>query len=58
MVVADLPKMDTPKTRDMVGFLAALEMEGKTLILTNGQFRFEDINSVVLPFRYYRVREQ
>lgn len=31
---------------------------GVGLTLTNGQFRFEDINSVILPFRYYRVREQ
>jgi len=31
---------------------------GVGLVLTNGQFRFEDISSVILPRRYYRVREQ
>ena len=36
VVIADLPNMDTPKTKEMVGFLGALELEGKTLILTNG----------------------
>lgn len=36
VVLADLPSMETPKTRDMVAFLGALELEGKTLILTNG----------------------
>ena len=36
VVLAQLPSMDAPKTRDLVGFLGALELEGKTLILTNG----------------------
>jgi large subunit ribosomal protein L4 len=39
VIMADLPSIETPKTRDMAGFLAALELEGKTLILTNGQNR-------------------
>lgn len=36
VVLAELPSMDAPKTRDLLGFLGALELEGKTLILTNG----------------------
>lgn len=36
VVLVDLPAMETPKTREMVGFLGSLEIEGKTLILTNG----------------------
>ena len=37
VIIADMPSMDAPKTRDMVGFLGALELDGKTLILTNGK---------------------
>lgn len=37
VVIADMPSMDAPKTRDMVGFLGALELDGKTLILTDGK---------------------
>lgn len=36
VVVADLPGLEAPKTRELVGFLAGMELEGKTLILTNG----------------------
>lgn len=36
VVLAELPSMDAPKTRDLLGFLGALQLEGKTLILTNG----------------------
>jgi len=36
VVVADLPSLDAPKTRELIGFLAGMELEGKTLILTNG----------------------
>ena len=36
MVLAELPALDAPKTRDLVDFLGALGLEGKTLILTNG----------------------
>lgn len=36
VVIADLPVIETPKTKEVVGFLGALELEGKTLILTNG----------------------
>lgn len=37
VVLADLPAMDAPKTRDLAGFIAALGLEGKTLILTDGR---------------------
>jgi large subunit ribosomal protein L4 len=37
VVVADLPAMEAPKTRGMTGFLGALELQGKTLILTHGK---------------------
>jgi len=36
VVVAELPSMDKPRTRDLLGFIEALKLEGKTLILTNG----------------------
>lgn len=36
VVLAELPSMDVPKTRDLLGFLGSLQLEGKTLILTNG----------------------
>lgn len=39
VVIVDLPSMDAPKTRDLVGFLAGMELEGKTLILTAGNKR-------------------
>lgn len=39
VVIVDLPSMDAPKTRDLVGFLSGLELEGKTLVLTSGQNR-------------------
>ncbi|MDH3272591.1 MAG: 50S ribosomal protein L4 [Gemmatimonadota bacterium] len=37
VVLVDLPSMDAPKTRDLLGLMGAIELEGKTLILTNGQ---------------------
>lgn len=37
VVMVDLPALEAPRTRDVVGFLAALELEGKTLILTDGR---------------------
>ena len=36
VVLADMPIMGAPKTRDIVNFLGALELQGKTLILTDG----------------------
>ncbi|MDE0898584.1 MAG: 50S ribosomal protein L4, partial [Longimicrobiales bacterium] len=37
VVVAELPSMDAPKTQALLGFVGALALEGKTLILTNGK---------------------
>jgi len=37
VVVADLPALEAPKTREVVSFLGALGLEGKTLVLTNGR---------------------
>lgn len=37
VVIADLPTLDAPKTREMLGFLGSLELDGKTLILTDGK---------------------
>jgi large subunit ribosomal protein L4 len=36
VVLADLPAMDKPKTSGLLGFLSAIEAEGKVLILTDG----------------------
>lgn len=37
VVVAELPAFETPKTQGLLGFIGALELEGKTLILTDGK---------------------
>ena len=37
VVLVDLPEMESPKTQAMVGFLGAMELDGKTLILTHGK---------------------
>jgi large subunit ribosomal protein L4 len=37
VVIVDMPAMDAPKTRDLVGLLGSMELTGKTLILTNGK---------------------
>jgi large subunit ribosomal protein L4 len=56
VVVADLPKMEAPKTRDLLTFLGAVEAGGKILILTDGNnenvYRSaRNVKSVsVLPF--------
>ena len=39
VVLVDLPEMEAPKTRDLVAFLQGMELEGKTLILTDGPNR-------------------
>jgi len=36
VVLAELPSMEVPRTRDLLGFLGALGLDGKTLILTDG----------------------
>ena len=36
MIIADLPVMKSPKTRDLVTFISAIDVPGKVLFLTNG----------------------
>ena len=37
VVMADMPPLETPKTRDLVGFLSVVGSEGKVLVLTDGK---------------------
>lgn len=37
VIVADVPSMDQPKTKDLRGFLSPMEIPGKVLILTDGK---------------------
>lgn len=37
VVLADIPAMDAPKTRTILDFIGAMEIPGKTLILTDGK---------------------
>ncbi|SUZ85389.1 uncharacterized protein METZ01_LOCUS38243, partial [marine metagenome] len=36
VVIADLPEMKSPKTRDLVAFVSAIDVPGKVLLLTDG----------------------
>ena len=37
VIVADLPALEAPKTKEIISFLGAVGLEGKTLILTDGR---------------------
>ena len=37
VVIADMPALEAPKTKDLLGFIGALEIDGKTLLLTAGK---------------------
>ena len=37
VVLADLPEMESPRTRDLVTFLSAIDAPGKVLVLTDGK---------------------
>ncbi|MEQ1856152.1 MAG: 50S ribosomal protein L4 [Longimicrobiales bacterium] len=37
VVIADMPKADKPKTKDLLAFLKAVGAEGKVLVLTDGK---------------------
>ena len=37
VVIADMPRADKPKTKDLLGFLKAVGAEGKVLLLTDGK---------------------
>jgi large subunit ribosomal protein L4 len=39
VVIADLPRMDAPKTRELTSLLGAMGAEGKVLVLTDGTNR-------------------
>ena len=36
VVIADLPEMQSPKTRDLIAFMGAIDLPGKVLLLTDG----------------------
>jgi large subunit ribosomal protein L4 len=36
VVLADVPSFEAPKTRDLLGFLASIDVPGKVLLLTDG----------------------
>ena len=36
VVIADLPEMKSPKTRDLIAFVSAIDVPGKVLLLTDG----------------------
>mgnify|MGYP003572133562 FL=1 len=36
VVLVDMPKLESPRTKDLQGFLAPMEIPGKVLILTDG----------------------
>ena len=56
VVIADIPTLDKPKTRELLGFLAAMESSGKVLVLTDGKnenvyLSSRNVSNVsVLPF--------
>ena len=37
VVLLDVPSLESPKTKDLVGLLGAIELDGKVLILTDGK---------------------
>ena len=37
VLLADMPNMEKPRTKDMLGFLGGIEADGKVLILTDGK---------------------
>lgn len=37
VVLLDVPALEAPKTKDLVGLLGAIELDGKVLILTDGK---------------------
>ncbi|MGE0161433.1 MAG: 50S ribosomal protein L4 [Gemmatimonadales bacterium] len=50
VVLADLPKAEKPKTKDVVTFLSAVGAEGKVLVLTNGKNETLYLSSRNLPY--------
>ena len=56
VVIADMPTLDSPKTRELLGFLSAMKSPGKVLVLTDGKnenvyLSSRNVSNVsVLPF--------
>ena len=49
VVIADLPEMKSPKTRDLVAFVSAIDVPGKVLLLTDGVNKNLYLSSRNLP---------
>jgi len=49
VVLADLPEMEAPRTRDLVAFLGSIAPEGKVLVLTDGKNENLYLSSRNLP---------
>ena len=49
VIIADLPEMKSPKTRDLVAFVSAIDVPGKVLLLTDGVNKNLYLSSRNLP---------
>jgi len=49
VVIADLPEMESPKTRDLIAFMGAIDLPGKVLLLTDGVKKNLYLSSRNLP---------
>ena len=49
VVIADLPEMQSPKTRDLIAFIRAIDLPGKVLLLTDGVKKNLYLSSRNLP---------
>ena len=49
VVIADLPEMQSPKTRDLIAFTRAIDLPGKVLLLTDGVKKNLYLSSRNLP---------
>ena len=49
VIIADLPEMKSPKTRDLVAFVSAIDVPGKVLLLTDGVNKNLNLSSRNLP---------
>ena len=49
VVIADLPEMQSPKTRDLIAFMRAIDLPGKVLFLTDGVKKNLYLSSRNLP---------
>jgi len=61
VVLADVPSLEKPRTKDLAGFLGAIDAGGKVLLLTDGKNENVYLSArnlpavVVLPFGYESV---